>query len=100
MYVFRAAYFGTPIFQICRNELQLFSKVSTTSCARGRLVNLTAEGNRMIHLYHSGTCNHHDGKKVCRIKLLVTLMAPKTPIVQVAEWATGMRRTVDASTAA
>lgn len=53
----------------------------------------------MIHLYHSGTCNH-DRKTACRIKLLDTLMAPKTQIVQVAEWATGMRRTVDASTAA
>lgn len=34
------------------------------------------------------------------VKLLDTLMAPKTQIVPVAEWATGMRRTVDASTAA
>lgn len=32
--------------------------------------------------------------------LLDALMTPKTQVMQVAEWATGMRRTVDASTAA
>lgn len=31
---------------------------------------------------------------------LDTLMAPKIQVMQVAEWATDMRRTVDASTAA
>ena len=54
---------------------------------------------KMIRIYRSGTCNH-DGKDAYMVQLLDTLMAPKTQIVQVAEWATGMRRTVDASTAA
>lgn len=34
---------------------------------------------------------------LCTIYLWDTWMAPKTKAMQAAEWATGMRRTVDAS---
>lgn len=68
-----------------------------------RTRNVTAEYDKIIHIYGSGTSTHRE-KTVCviniKVWLLDTLMTPKTQVMQVAEWATGMRRTVDASTAA